>query len=165
MKWDIKISFCFWAWPWIPLFCYAGVNDTTLFPAGWFKLLLARPRICSLHSIHPRSTNGSTWREDPVGLGVPITSWTPGGCTGSLMPPNPHLRTTLSPSTGYVGNRTWHPEPGKIKAPISAYGGTQGRIPCWPIGVRILKKNCSSHCRLGAMSLLEIRSSDLLILV
>lgn len=164
MKWDIKISFCFWAWPWIPLFRYAGVNDTTLIPEGGFKLLLARPRISSLHSVHPRSTDGSTWREDPVGFGVPMTSRTPRACTGSLIPPNPHLSDTLQPSTGCVGSRTWHPDPGKIKAPISAHRGTQGRIPSSPIEVCILKKNLSSFCRVGAMSLLEISSSDRLIL-
>lgn len=41
IKWDIKISFCSWAWPYIPLLHYTGANGTALLPQGHFELLLA----------------------------------------------------------------------------------------------------------------------------
>lgn len=119
-KWDIKICFCFWAWPFIPLSHYTEVNGLDLLPQEQFKLLLVKknPLSCMLFlwGVQRKASRGKTPTDHVAWLGVaavPGQFQSPSPCLGQdtagLCHPK-HLspgQGQPEPHTSSVGRRTW----------------------------------------------------------
>lgn len=162
IKRDVKISFCSWAWPYIPLFHYTGVNGTAPLPQGQFKLLLASssslPYMLFIWRVPRKARRGKLPRTvQQSWCGAEAPGRVPGRAQGITT--TPHTSVSGSARVGSHSHTLaalWDGRykiatPSRILPSIHVLGGTQGRSQSWPLEVSCLKDGLSSLSQAGVI--------------